>query len=262
MKSFSILFLLVLASVVQSAANGPNYFANRQYFEIKVYHASTTDQVNQIKTYLTQVLAPAMRRHGVKNVGVFEAIANDTATDKRVFLFAPYSSFEDVGKLPAKLNSDKAYQEAGKDFLGATYDKAPMARIESIILYAFEFMPQAAKPSLTGNLSDRVYELRSYESATQNLHVNKVQMFNQGGEITLFKRLGFNAVFYGSVVVGSKMPNLMYMTSFDNMQSRTDHWKSFVDDPEWKKLSSMAEYKNNVSHIDIYMLRPIEGSDF
>ena len=252
----TIVFMSVVSFTAQAQKNA------RQYFEIKVYHANNGDQVNQIKTFLQQSLLPALHRNGAKNVGLFEAIANDTAADKKLFVFIPHASFQDIAKLSDKMNSDKGLQTSGKDFLAAAYDKAPISRVETILLQAFEYMPQAAKPSLTGNLSDRVYELRSYESATQNLHVNKVQMFNQGGEVTLFKRLGFNAVFYASVVVGSKMPNLMYMTSFDNMQSRTDHWKTFVDDPEWKKLSSMAEYKNNVSHIDIYMLRPIEGSDF
>jgi hypothetical protein len=36
-----------------------------------------------------------------------------------------------------------------------------------------------------------------------------------GGEVPLFVRLGFNAVFYGEVIVGSHMPNLMYMTTFE-----------------------------------------------
>ena len=87
-------------------------------------------------------------------------------------------------------------------------------------------------------------------------------MFNAGGEVVLFKRLGFNAVFYADVIYGSHMPNLMYMTSFDNMESRNEHWKSFSNDPEWKTLSGMDMYKNNVSHIDITLMHPTEYSDF
>ena len=30
------------------------------------------------------------------------------------------------------------------------------------------------------------------------------------------------------------MPNLMYMTSFDNMAARDEHWKAFSSDPLWK----------------------------
>ena len=87
-------------------------------------------------------------------------------------------------------------------------------------------------------------------------------MFNDGDEIGLFKRLGFNAIFYGEVLAGAKMPNLMYMTSFENMDERNAHWKSFVDDPQWKKLVAMPEYQHNVSHIDIMFLRPTDYSDY
>jgi len=87
-------------------------------------------------------------------------------------------------------------------------------------------------------------------------------MFNQGDEIGLFKKLNFNAIFYGEVLAGSKMPNLMYMTSFENKADRDEHWKTFGNDPYWKKLSAMPEYQNNVSHIDISFLYPVEYSDF
>ncbi len=114
---------------------------------------------------------------------------------------------------------------------------------------------------LTAPKSERVYELRSYESASEKIFANKVQMFNQGGEISLFDRLGFNAVFYSQVIFGSKMPNLMYMTSFENMPSREEHWKAFGADPFWKTLSGSKEYQNNVQHSDIYFLRPTVYSD-
>jgi hypothetical protein len=115
---------------------------------------------------------------------------------------------------------------------------------------------------LTSAKNERVYELRSYESATEDLYRNKVEMFNEGGEITLFKRLNFNAVFYAEVISGKRMPNLMYMTTFDNMQSRDAHWKTFVDDPEWKKLSTMPNYQHNVSKADIMLLKPESYSDY
>ena len=107
----------------------------------------------------------------------------------------------------------------------------------------------------------RVYELRSYESASEKIYRKKVEMFNKGGEIKLFERLNFNAVFYGEVLSGPRMPNLMYMTSFENINDRNEHWKSFVADQEWKKLSSMPEYQNTVSKIDIVFLAPTPYSD-
>jgi fructose/tagatose bisphosphate aldolase len=73
-------------------------------------------------------------------------------------------------------------------------------------------------------------------------------------------QLGFNAVMYGSVISGSHMPNLMYMTTFEDMPSREEHWKTFGNDPEWKKLSAMEKYQNNVSKIDIVFMHPTDYS--
>jgi hypothetical protein len=167
-----------------------------------------------------------------------------------------------VTKLPAKLAEDKVYQSSGAEYINAVYDSPPYTRMEIILLQAFPLAPQMQLPALKGDRKERVYELRSYESYTEKIFKNKVQMFNEGGEIDLFKRLNFNAVFYSEVIAGSKMPNLMYMTTFENMADRDAHWKTFVDDPFWKKLSAMPEYQKNVSLNDKKFLRPTAYSDF
>lgn len=86
-------------------------------------------------------------------------------------------------------------------------------------------------------------------------------MFNDGGEVNLFNQLKFNAVFYAEVLAGAHMPNLMYMTSFDNRAARDEHWKTFGADPEWKNLSAMPEYKNTVSKSDVILLHPAAYSE-
>jgi hypothetical protein len=122
--------------------------------------------------------------------------------------------------------------------------------------------PSMQLPKLTTPILDHVYELRSYESATEQYYRSKVKMFNQGGEIFLFARLQFNAVFYGDVIAGSRMPNLMYMTSFDNMASREAHWNLFKNDPEWKKLSAVAEYQHNVNRNETILMKAKAYSDY
>jgi hypothetical protein len=119
------------------------------------------------------------------------------------------------------------------------------------------------KPSpLTGPREDRVYELRSYESPTEHLYRNKVEMFNAGGEVSLFEKLGFNAVFYAEVLSGAHMPNLMYMTTFDDMEIRDELWRQFFDSETWKSLEKDPKYQNNVNHADIYLLYPTAYSDY
>ena len=174
----------------------------------------------------------------------------------------PAQSLDQVMNVAAKLNADKDYQLAGTEYINSVYTAPPYARIETIILQAFSLAPQLQLPKLNSTRKDRIYELRSYESATEKIFQNKVKMFNGGDEIGLFKRLNFNATFYGEVIAGSKMPNLMYMTCHENKTSRDANWKAFVDDPYWKKLSAMPEYQHNVSHIDISFLYPTEYSDY
>ena len=117
-------------------------------------------------------------------------------------------------------------------------------------------------PTFQTAKSEHVYELRSYESATEALYKNKLHMFNEGGEIALFNKLDFNAVFYGDVISGSRMPNLMYMTCFENMAARDAHWKTFVEDPEWKRISSLPKYQHNVSRADIILMHATAYADF
>ena len=116
-------------------------------------------------------------------------------------------------------------------------------------------------PNFSSLKKDRVYELRSYEGPTEKYYLNKIKMFNTGGEVKLFKRLNFNAVFYGEVVTGSHMPNLMYMTTFENQASRDEHWKAFPISPEWVVLKSDPQYSNNTSKNTQYFLFPTDYSD-
>lgn len=249
-------FLLVPAS-----ANEHHLEATRQYFELRIYHTGNSQQIDMLENFLQKALLPALHKAGIQKIGVFKPIGNDTAIDKKIYVLIPYKSLKQFEELPQVLQKNKSYQETGNEYLNTAYNKAPYSRYETILLHAFEDMPQLKAPALRGKKSDRIYELRSYEGATEKLYQNKVEMFNKGGEVALFDRLGFNAVFYGEVLAGSKMPNLMYMTSFENKTSRDEHWKAFGSDPAWKELSGKPEYQHNVSKSEILFLTASDYSD-
>jgi hypothetical protein len=235
---------------------------NQEFFQLTVYHFSTSVQEKRLDNYFQNALLPALHREGIKNIAVLKAWANDTAADKVVYVFIPLHSLDAMVKNNDGLKKDQVYNTAASDYLDADPKYPVYARMETIVLRAFPLAPQMQLPSLQSSKRSRVYELRSYESATEKKFENKVKMFNEGNEIALFKRLNFNAIFYGEVIAGSKMPNLMYMTSFENRQDRDAHWKTFNSDSAWKELSGLPEYQNNVSHIDISFLYPADYSDF
>jgi hypothetical protein len=235
---------------------------SKAYFQIRIYHYQDAAQADRIEFFLEHAFLPAVHRAGIENVGVFKPMDNPEASDNRIFVFIPFKTLDHFSQLVARLKQDKAFQEEGRAYLDAPYNDPPYLRIETILLHAFDYMPEARVPDLDSPPEDRIYELRSYESYTEHILANKIQMFNEGGEVDLFEKLEFNAVFYGEVISGSRIPNLMYMTSFSNMKSREEHWAAFRDHPDWKRISSMEEYQNNVSKIDRIMLHHTAYSDF
>lgn len=249
--------LIILISIVSLRAS-----AAGDIYQIKIYQIKDAVQESKVDHFLQTAYLPALHRAGISKVGVFKPLANDTSSVRKIYVFISYQSTDQWRKTQQKLDNDTQFASDGADYLHAAYNDAPYLRIESILLEAFSGMIHPAVPDLKGPKNERIYELRSYEGPTELIHANKVQMFIKGDEIGLFKRLGFNAVFYAEVISGAHMPNLMYMTSFENMASHDQHWKSFVADDYWKKLSAMPEYQNNVSHIDIVLMHPADYSDF
>ena len=235
---------------------------DREYYQLKVYTFHSEGQGKSIDKYLKEAYLPGIKKLGISNVGVFRTTLNKTDSIQKTFVLIPFTTIDQFLTLEDKLNKDEEHIKAGRDYIKASYEQAPYDRIESTLLKAFSDMPIMRVPTLESPRSERIYELRSYESATEQYYKNKVDMFNQGGEIKLFDRLEFNAVFYGEVISGSKMPNLMYMTTFSDQSSRDKHWKTFFDAPEWKELISMPQYKNNVSHAEIIFLYPTEYSNY
>jgi hypothetical protein len=263
-KSIVMKFKLFILLALFSALSAQLFSQSRSptFFEIKVYHFESDPQEALIDGYLKDAYLPALHKRGIKNVGVFKPVGNDTLQDKRIYVLVPFKSVAQYAELPDQLLRDEQHNASGKDYLEADYKTPPYKRIESIFIKGFDDMPYLQLPSLRNDLSKRVYELRSYEGPTERRYARKIEMFNKGGEIVLFEKLDFNAIFYGSVIAGSRMPNLMYMTSFEDMPSRDAHWKTFFASPEWKSLSAQEYYKNTVSKNDIVLLHPAHYSDF
>lgn len=256
MKKYLVLTLLLICTTTLSSQA-----IKRSFFEIKIYSISSSSQEEMLDSYLKDAYIPAMHRQGISNIGVFKPRSITEDAGKKVYVFTPIKAQKQLLSIEHKLASDMAYQSSGSAYIHAIHSNKPFDRFETIILLAFNEMPQMAVPNLTGPKAERIYELRSYEGPTEKYYKKKVEMFNKGGEVKLFKRLNFNAVFYGEVISGSHMPNLMYMTTFENQADRDEHWKAFVDAPEWQVLKADPQYANTVSKNTKYFLYPTDYSD-
>ncbi|SEI73466.1 NIPSNAP protein [Cyclobacterium xiamenense] len=253
----SLLMLAFLTAFTQSQAQD----GKRDLYELKIYHLETAAQEKMVDDYLESAFIPAAHRAGVSNVGVFKPLASEADAGKKIYLLLPFKNSKEYFQFQGKLDKDQAYQAAGKSYIFAAHDQAPFVRLETLLLQAFTGSPRMATPSLTGPKSERVYELRSYEAATERLYRQKVKMFNSG-EIDIFDRLNFNPVFYAETLAGANMPNLVYMTTFENKADRDAHWDAFRVDPDWEAMKDLEEYRNTVSKNDTRLLYPTEYSDF
>jgi hypothetical protein len=267
MKKLNVLkigltLMVILLSVSFSAGVIASPPAKQMYYELKIYRLKDPGKNAIFDKYLKEAYIPAMHKAGIPAIGVFKPVESDTAFGKMVYVFVPYENMDQYDQVLTKLESDPVYQQAGKDFLDAPFNDAPFTRYESVFMKAFKNMPKYQVPSFSTPRGERIYELRSYESWTEVKATKKIHMFNEGGEMAIFEKIGSNAVFYGQVLFGSLKPRLMYMTTYANMQSQKEHWAAFSKHPDWTALRTKEEYANTVIRPNAYLLHPTDYSDF
>jgi hypothetical protein len=261
-RAFGLYIIMLGLAAVSGFGTLYAQTGGRQFYQLKTYTFSTLEQEKLTDYYMEEAYLPALKRNGVNNVGVFKRHRNEKDTLRQLFVLFPLSSLNQVVVLDKALQEDKLHEKVGAPFLKAPHDMPPYLRVESTLMVAFPKMPLMRPTPFTGPREERVYELRSYESPTDYLFRNKVEMFNAGGEVSLFERLGFNAVFYAEVLSGAHMPNLMYMTTFDSQETRDELWQQFFNSDTWKSLEKDPKYQNNVNHADIMLLYPTSYSDY
>ncbi|MGB7394816.1 MAG: NIPSNAP family protein [Pricia sp.] len=262
MKHHPITSIVTSLIICILSVTGFSQEQDREYYQLKTYTLANEKQDSLMDAYLENAYLPALERAGIENVGVFKLRPNNYLTANKIFVLIPFVSLEQFETLDDMLAQDKSYVSAGMDYIEAKFDAPPYERINSTLMRAFTEMPQMRPSEVKGDRKDWVYELRSYESPTEALYLNKVDMFNAGGEVALFESLGANAVFYAEVISGDRMPNLMYMTTYADMQSRDALWKAFSSSEKWGTLKSDPKYANNMSKADILLLYPTEYSDY
>jgi len=235
---------------------------DREFYLIQIYHCSSNQQIQGIDTYLQNTYLPYLHQSGIEKVGVFAPITNDTAADKKLYVWIPMHSLNVLDKLDQGIEKLDPFEKNEIVDLENADSSLPYTRIERIVSKSFIDQPKFEKNTSLTKSVDRIYEYRSYESPTENAHLRKVHMFNEGGEVTLFKRLNFNAIFYAKAIVGDRMPNLIYITSFNNMADRDAHWKAFSASPEWQSISNMPKYAKSVSRNETVLMTARMYADF
>jgi hypothetical protein len=250
---FAIILFALSTMVAPSTTSAAD--TNNQYYELRVYLTKSAEQQKRVNDYWQNAAVPAYNRLGIQPIGVFTEI--DDSPTNSIYVLLPADSFEIFGAIPAKLAADTVYQKAAAEFLNAPKTNAAYERFESSLLIAFDSMKRLTLPS--ADKRPNVFELRNYISSSENVGLNKIKMF-ESGEISVMKEVGLSPIFYSRMLIGSKMPSLVYMTCGENLAEHNNHWKAFSSAPVWKNLQAEPQYKDNVSTIIKTILKRTSAS--
>lgn len=223
-----------------------------------VMRNNSAGQMQRTSEFIEKYALPAGKRAGEGVSGVF---ANMISPDGPFLLLVnSYASLAAMEASQMKLAADKEFNEA----LEAFYAKSGPSyqRVKVSLLRAIDLMPAIEPPPIEPGKPARIFELRTYESDNGATLKRKVKMFEQGGELAIFRRVGIRPVFFGTAIAGDNLPQLTYMVTYDDLAARDKAWKTFLADPEWLKLRAQpglsdAEIVSNISNT---ILRPLPFS--
>ncbi len=207
----------------------------REFYQLRKYALQTGPQLALVQNYFEHALIPALNRMAMAPVGAFKLdIGPEMPT---YYLLIPATSVEALVTLDPRLADDMEFIKASAAFWAAPASAPAFVRVESSLMSAFAGWPKMVAPKS----EKRIFQLRTYESASYAGHIRKVQMFNEA-EIGIFTRTGLTPVFFGDTLIGPRMPNLTYMLTFADMADLNAKWAVFVNDPAWKELSLRPQY--------------------
>jgi NIPSNAP len=229
-----------------------------QVFELRRYRLLNGALAARFAAYAKDALVPALGRAGHAPVGAWNvALGPDSPT---VHLLVPHPDADSVVTLAARLEQDDEYRRAAASSLALPPTDAPFVSCDTSLHAAVPTLPGIDKPTGAAAGPDRVFELRTYRSATEAAHLRKVEMFEAGGELGLFRRVGLHPVFFGRDLAGEGLPSLTYMVAFADGAAREKAWAAFGGHPEWAKMRDDPRYADTVSRIDSTLLRPTDYS--
>ena len=238
------------------AGEGTGNSDGRQYLEW-IHYTLPGRRDRRVEQYFENAAIPALNRLGIGDIGVFNVLYGPNAPS--LYVLIPHDSAESVMGYQKKLLNDAEYAKAAKTYHDSSISDPAFKHFERGLMRAFSHIPRVESPkSEFGN--KRIFEFRIYQSHTLHKAQKKIEMFNEGGELAIFRDTGLRPVFFGETLFGQLMPNLSYMLAFRDMTERDAAWAKFRVDPRWDALKKQEQYADTVSNITDFILRPARCS--
>jgi hypothetical protein len=208
--------------------------------------------------YAKDALVPALGRAGIAPIGAWSTALGPASPTLHLLL--PHKDAASAVALGDRLAADAEYGRSAAAFHALPPADPPFERCDSSLLATVPTQPGVERPAGEAASASRVFELRTYRSPSEPAARRKIEMFEAGGELAIFRRLGLQTVFFGRDLIGAGLPSLTYMLAFADVAARERAWAAFRADPAWIKLRDQPQYADIVSGIDSALLRPTDYS--
>jgi len=169
----------------------------------------------------------------------------------QVTVFTGYQSVEEMWSVRAKLDGDQALEAATDAWEAET----PFENITSSLLRVGDYSPELA-PLNPQPTTPRVFEMRIYHAPTWK-NMRGLEWRFREGEVRILTKVGAAPILFAPTVIGADVPNMTWITAFENEAARDKAWAAFSADPEWQKLSaeSRQRYGDNPTVRQIFLFR-------
>lgn len=223
------------------------------------YELGSGPESKLTESYFSGALIPALGRMGLGPIGAFRLDYGQQTPAH--YLLIPGASIQTLAELKLRLADDAEFMKAADPFWNATAASPAYRRVEASLMIAFKGWPKLKLPPSSATRSQRIFQLRTYQSPSNGEHVRKVEMFHSG-EFEIFLKSGMTPVFFSDKLIGANLPNLTYMLCFTDLAELDEKWVAFRTNPEWKKLSSSPRFAFDsiVTNIDNLVLSPLDCS--
>lgn len=208
-------------------------------------------QLSRLHDYLSRAALPALGKVHAGPKIVLEALVAPHMP--QVAFIMGFQSIEEMWSVRSRLRQD---QELRKAFEAWEHGPEPAFEHQTnVLLEATDYSPEIEEPG-TPPKSPRIFELRVYHSPTWR-QLRALHERFAGPELKIFHRVGVHPLLYTSTIIGPNMPNLTYLTPFDDLAAREKAWAAFGADPEWVKVrrESIEQHGQIASVIQIALYR-------
>jgi hypothetical protein len=233
--------------------NQPAKNSEKGLFELRIYQISRVSNAkNLLEQYFKDAVIPFLNKHGVKFAAFNEYSLEEPV---KLYVLLAYPNAAAYLSVQSEWFTDADFLKSSESYNSIPATGAVFTRYETFLMDAFDKLPSLSIPAEKKGL----FELRIYESSSEDAGRRKIAMFNNE-EIELFLKVGLSPIFFGKILAGQFMPALAYMVGFKDMADRDASWNRFSVHEDWNAMRVKPEYADTVSNIRRIFLTPTDYS--